>query len=63
MRLPKFIKQEREVFPVCPRCGNECDTIIFDVHGFAVCCDVCEDRRDAWEAPECFPGCMRYGEQ
>ena len=43
-------------YPICPRCGNECDTLIFDINGEIACCDVCGDRRDAWEVPECFPG-------
>lgn len=35
--------------PVCPVCKEECDTLIRNIYGDVVCCDVCEDRIDAWE--------------
>lgn len=42
--------------PICPACGEECQTIYRDRFGVIVGCDGCVERNDAWEAPECFPG-------
>lgn len=42
--------------PVCPVCGNECETVYIDQNGNVVCCDVCIEKefwvRDAWEWQE-----------
>lgn len=35
--------------PVCPICGEPCDTIYFNNCGEAVGCDVCVEARDAWD--------------
>lgn len=45
----------REVYPVCPVCGMECETIYYqdlDIVG----CEECITWRDAWNVSECFPG-------
>lgn len=35
--------------PVCPVCGEACDTIYFDMNGNAVGCNECLLARDAWD--------------
>lgn len=42
--------------PICPVCGEECETIYQDRYGTYVGCDVCVETKDAWEVSECFPG-------
>lgn len=41
--------------PICPVCGEECETIYktknLDIAG----CDLCVAAADAWEVPDCFP--------
>lgn len=41
--------------PVCPICGQECETIYTDTLGIIEGCDGCLTAKDAWEEPECFP--------
>ena len=43
-------------YPVCPVCGEECDTLYTGKDGEVFACDNCVSTKDAWEAPECFPG-------
>ena len=42
------------VYPHCPICGKDCETVIVK-DGAVVCCDECGDFKDAWEVQECFP--------
>jgi hypothetical protein len=39
----------RGVYPRCPVCGSECETIFRDKGGFLVGCDECITKVDAWE--------------
>ncbi len=49
-------REEKEpLYPRCPICGRECDTIIRNRYGEITGCDNCQSNEDAWEAPECFP--------
>lgn len=50
--------QERNLrFPVCPVCGQECETVYLDHKTRDILgCDVCVDVKDAWSRYECFPG-------
>lgn len=42
--------------PICPVCGDPCETIYIRQHsGTVLGCDCCIDSKDAWEAHECFP--------
>ena len=41
--------------PICPVCGEECETIYINIHSDAVGCDECIKTRDAWGIDECFP--------
>ena len=41
--------------PICPECGNECETVYINRDFKIVGCDVCLTETDAWEAIECFP--------
>ena len=42
------------VWPICPVCGQECDTLVKRGDEI-VGCGNCIHTADAWEAPECFP--------
>lgn len=44
--------EEKE--PVCPECGQPCDTIYKNNDGIVIGCDNCVSTHDAWEIPECF---------
>lgn len=44
------------VFPICPVCGEECDTMYKDRYGAYVGCDACMETVNAWDADICFPG-------
>ena len=44
------------VFPICPVCGEECDTMYKDRYGAYVGCDVCMETVNAWDSDICFPG-------
>lgn len=35
--------------PVCPVCGNECDTLYYNNNGDVVGCDECVTAYDAWD--------------
>jgi hypothetical protein len=37
-------------WPICPVCGEECDTYYMDRHGEILGCEACIDIVDAWEA-------------
>lgn len=37
------------IAPICPCCGEECETLYRDRNGEYVGCDVCVDTQDAWE--------------
>ena len=41
--------------PVCPVCGNECETVYKGLFDVIEGCDVCLRAEDAWEESECFP--------
>lgn len=49
--------QDRSLrFPVCPVCGQECETVYRDVRTLEIFgCDVCVEEKDAWEQDDCFP--------
>ncbi len=44
---------ERRPTPICPVCGNECETVYIGLNGEVEYCDVCKDKyiweRDAYE--------------
>lgn len=40
--------------PVCPVCGEECDTIYKSRSGIIAGCDVCIVTQDAWDCLACF---------
>ena len=42
------------VYPRCPVCGEECETIYKDRFGRCVGCDVCMETKDAWDYAPCF---------
>ncbi len=41
-------------YPVCPVCGEECETIYRDHSGGIFGCDVCVIISNAWEVDICF---------
>lgn len=41
--------------PICPICGEECETIYKEMYGSILGCDICISREDAWDVDECFP--------
>lgn len=43
-------------YPLCPVCGEECETIYRNRAGEIFGCDGCISTADAWETQECFPG-------
>lgn len=43
-------------YPVCPFCGEGCETMYKDRYGAYIGCDVCVETKDAWEVEDCFPG-------
>ncbi len=44
------------VFPKCPICGAECETIYrIERYGDIVGCEFCIMESDPWDTPECFP--------
>lgn len=46
---------ESEVQPICPICGQECETVYKDESGNILGCDECLTECDAWEEDECCP--------
>lgn len=38
--------------PICPVCGEECDTLYIDRFGEYIGCNVCIEEKDAWELME-----------
>ena len=38
-----------EEAPVCPECGEPCDTLYFNAFGDVIGCDNCITARDAWD--------------
>lgn len=40
---------EEETAPICPICGEECDTYYFSAENEIIGCDNCVEARDAWE--------------
>lgn len=46
---------EEPIYPHCPICGEECDTIYRDKDGEFVGCSECIVQVEAWHAEECFP--------
>ena len=46
----------KERWPICPICGQECETVYRDRYGAYSGCDVCSEVIDAWNVPDCFPG-------
>jgi len=42
--------------PLCPVCGEGCETIYYDKDGEYFACDRCVTARDAWEEPDCTAG-------
>ncbi len=41
--------------PICPICGEECETVYTDVFRNVLGCDICISADDAWEVEDCFP--------
>lgn len=41
-------------YPICPVCGEECETIYKARHGSVVGCDVCIETQDAWDCQAAF---------
>lgn len=41
-------------WPICPVCGNECETIFRDTYGDIFACDECVTSKSAWDTKECF---------
>ena len=41
-------------WPKCPICGAECETIFMDEHSEIFACDVCVQKKIAWDCDECF---------
>lgn len=37
------------IYPVCPCCGEECETIYADQYGTVFACDRCLMEQDAWD--------------
>lgn len=44
------------VYPICPVCNKECETIHKNKDDEIVGCDCCIHTTDAWDEIECFPG-------
>lgn len=42
------------VYPICPVCGSECDTVYRNKAGDIVGCEECVGSKDAWDCEECF---------
>ena len=42
------------IWPHCPVCGEECETLYKDRFGAIVGRDVCIEEWDAWDCPACF---------
>lgn len=42
-------------YPICPVCGESCETMYKDRYGAYVGCDVCMEAKDAWIVDDCFP--------
>lgn len=42
------------IYPICPVCGNECETVYIDQDDTIVGCDMCVVQKNAWEEDECF---------
>lgn len=42
-------------YPICPICGEECETMYKNRYGAYIGCDVCVETKDAWEVDDCFP--------
>ena len=40
---------KKEFIPVCPVCGEECDTVYVDMYDDIVGCDQCMNMEDAYE--------------
>lgn len=51
-----YPSRKKAVWPRCPVCGENCDTMYLDWYGKYIGCNVCVDKRDAWEVDDCFPG-------
>ena len=41
-------------YPICPICGQECETIYRDRDYEIFGCDECVKTYDAWEVEDCF---------
>lgn len=37
------------IWPTCPVCGKECETIYMDKSQYALGCNLCVEAVDAWE--------------
>ena len=47
-------------YPICPVCGEECETIYKSKDYDIVGCDECIRSTDAWDVEVCFPGKEYY---
>ncbi len=43
------------VYPRCPVCGDECETVYRNKNYEIVGCDCCVRTDEAWEVEDCFP--------
>lgn len=41
--------RKKEEYPICPICGEICDTVFCDRTGELIGCDECVSEKDAWE--------------
>ncbi len=48
------LDDEDERTPVCPCCGEECETVYTGPDGEIFACDNCLKRHDAYDMKECF---------
>lgn len=55
MERTGYLSGKEPECPVCPICGEECDTIYADRSGEIFACDNCVDTKDAWDTEACFP--------
>ena len=52
---PPWIDPNGDNDPICPMCGEICDTVYKNKYGEIVGCGECVTSHDAWEEDECCP--------
>ena len=53
-RLERTGETGAGLYPRCPVCGGECETLFKDKTGVVFACDECVEKQDAWESEEAF---------